>query len=506
MTPPLRPEPRPAADPLAELDLLVRARYSLVLIPSGEFERIDELLEQVAERNSLLYLQWRRASGLRRGRMRSDPLVERTQEPARALAQVPDIGAGIFHFREFGPHVADPEVESQLLEAIEYFTSRRGAIVLSGLDVVLPEALRRFAATVRLAPPTFEQHRALLEKTIRVFSARQPVRVEISHEDRTRLVHNLAGLSLPEAERLIARILLEDNALTAADVQRVAEAKRVQVEQDGLLEYTPADAGLRDVAGLEGLKRWLRQRRAVVADPQRAAEAGLAFPRGVLLLGVPGGGKSLCAKAVAHEWGLPLLKLDPGNLYDKFVGESEKNFKKALATAERLAPVVLFIDELEKAFAAGGDADGGLSQRIFGSFLAWLQDRRGDVFVVATANDVSKLPPEFIRKGRFDELFFVDLPSPVARREVFAIHLAKRRQEPSQFDLDALAQLAGGFSGAEIEAAVTGALFTTFADGAPLTQAALEAELVRTKPLSETMSERLSALRVWADGRTVRAE
>lgn len=494
-------------NPLVEIELLVRARYALLLVPSEEFERVDEMLELAAERLSLHYAQWRRASGLRRGRLRGDPIVADTREPVKALAQVPEIGAGLFHFRELGPHLADPEVESHLVETIEYFSSRRGAVVLSGHALNLPDALRRFSATVRLPPPSFDEYRGLLERTIRTYSARQPIRVEITQEERVRLVNNLAGLTLHEAERIVSRRLIEDGALTSHDVALVGAAKQQQVEQDGLLEYTPADAGLGEVAGLAGLKRWLAQRRAIVADPQRALAAGLGFPRGMLLLGVPGCGKSLCAKAVAHEWGLPLLKLDPANLYDKFVGESEKNFKRALATAERLAPIVLFIDELEKAFAAGGtEGDGGLSQRIFGSFLAWLQDRRTDVFVVATANDVSRLPPEFIRKGRFDEIFFVDLQGAEARREVFRIHLARRRQDPAGFGLDALAARAEGFSGAEIEAAVVGALAAAFAADRPLGDADLEAELRRTRPLSATMAEHLSALRAWAAGRTAMAD
>ena len=496
-----------SVDPLAEIDLLIRARFALLLVPTEEFERVDEMLERAAERLSLHYVQWRRASGLRRGRMRGDPIVMDTREPVRALAQIPEIGAGIFHFRELGAHLGDPEVESQLVEAIEYFGTRRGAVVLSGHAVTLPDALRRFAATVRLPAPSFDEYRVLVERTIRTYSARQPIRVEVSQEERVRLINNLAGLSLHEAERIVARRLIEDNALTVEDVALVGAAKRQQVEQDGLLEYTPADAGLGEVAGLGGLKRWLAQRRAIVADPQRAAAAGLGFPRGMLLLGVPGCGKSLCAKAVAHEWGLPLLKLDPANLYDKFVGESEKNFKRALATAERLAPIVLFIDELEKAFAAGGsEGDGGLSQRIFGSFLAWLQDRSADVFVVATANDVSRLPPEFIRKGRFDEIFFVDLPHAAARRDVLRIHLARRRQDTAAFDLELLATRAEGFSGAELEAAVVGALAAAFAEARALTTADLEAELQRTRPLSATMAEHLAALRAWATGRTAMAD
>jgi len=224
-------------------------------------------------------------------------------------------------------------------------------------------------------------------------------------------------------------------------------------------------------------------------------------------LGVQGCGKSLCAKAVANAWSLPLVKLDPSRLYNKYIGESEKNFQRAISLAEKMAPVVLWIDELEKAFAqSGGDEDGGVSQRIFGSFLAWLQDRKGDVFVVATANDISRLPPEFIRKGRFDELFFVDLPVPEARRAIFEIHLKKRGKDPADFDLPKLVDASEGFSGAEIEQAVVSGLYTAFSAKLPLDTALLLKELSLTVPLSKTMSEKIEQLRDWAKTRTVSAQ
>jgi SpoVK/Ycf46/Vps4 family AAA+-type ATPase len=243
----------------------------------------------------------------------------------------------------------------------------------------------------------------------------------------------------------------------------------------------------------------------VVANPLKAEEFGLSFPRGVLLLGVPGCGKSLAAKAVAKEWGLPLLKFDTSNLYNKYIGESEKNFKRAIRAAERMAPVVLWIDELEKAFASGGTEDGGVSQRILGSFLSWMQDRRGEVFIVATANDIERLPPEFLRKGRFDEIFFVDLPDPETRREIFRIHLQSRGQAVEEFDLEGLAERTNGFSGSEIEEVVVSGLYTAFSEERKLTTGSLRLEVEGTLPLSVTMAERIEALRNWARDRTVPA-
>jgi SpoVK/Ycf46/Vps4 family AAA+-type ATPase len=259
-----------------------------------------------------------------------------------------------------------------------------------------------------------------------------------------------------------------------------------------------------NIADLVTLKGWLAKRRAVVKEPERAEQFGLTFPRGILLLGVPGCGKSLSAKAVAAEWALPLLKLDPSNLYNKFVGESESNFKRAMRAAERMSPVVLWIDELEKAFASGGE-DGGVSQRILGSFLSWMQERRGDVFVVATANDIQSLPPEFLRKGRFDEIFFVDLPEREIREEIFQIHLDSRGHDSRGFDLVTLAAQTEGFSGSEIEEVVVSALYTAFSNETALDTAAISKEIEATRPLSVTMAEKIQAMRDWAKGRAVRA-
>jgi len=285
----------------------------------------------------------------------------------------------------------------------------------------------------------------------------------------------------------------------------VIKAKKAVIEKEGLLEYYPADETMKEIADLVTLKAWLAKRKEVVTHPDRAGDFGLTFPRGVLLLGVPGCGKSLSAKAVASEWQLPLLKLDPSNLYEKYIGESEENFKKAMKAVERMAPVVLWIDELEKAFAAGGSEDGGVSQRILGSFLSWMQDRRGDVFIVATANDIHRLPPEFLRKGRFDEIFFVDLPDPDTRREIFRIHLARREQDPDSFDVELLANQTDGFSGSEIEGVVVSGLYTAFSDRCELDTGMLAREIRQTRPLSVTMAEKISELRDWATGRTVLA-
>lgn len=492
---------------LTELELLIRAHYALIVVETAEPERAEELVRQAASSLNLHYYYWTRSRGVRRGNQAGDAYFEDTTEPAKALQYAQQDSAGVYLFRDLTAFLEDPVVVSHMLDVVSMFEARRGALVIVGTHVKLPDSLRPSATFFKLPAPSYDDYRIVVERMIREHSARMKVNVELTPQQRTQLIQNLQGLTLREAEKIITRQIVEDGSLRAKDVEGVINAKRQAVQQDGLLEFYPPEHGLGEVAGLKGLKEWLVKRRSVVTDAQRAVDFGLRFPKGILLLGVPGCGKSMCAKAVAAEWGLPLLKLDPANLYDKYIGDSEKNFKRALQTAERMAPVVLWIDELEKAFAQGGDdADGGVSRRVFGSFLGWLQERRGDVFVVATSNDVSKLPPEFIRKGRFDEVFFVDLPLPAVRESIFGIHLKRRKQMPEKFDLPKLARASDGFSGAEIEESVVAGLFSAFSANSVLSTEMLLTEIGKTRPLALTMTEKIGELRAWAQERTVMAD
>jgi len=315
----------------------------------------------------------------------------------------------------------------------------------------------------------------------------------------------LAGLSLAATERLIQQSVLRDGSLSSEDVAFVQAEKFGLLGVDGILELVERETRtLDDVGGLDGLKEWLRLRGSAVGSAQ-AAEMGIGAPRGVLLTGVPGCGKSFVAKTLAATWGRPLLLLDPARVYRKFIGESEQRLEQALDAASSMAPAVLWIDEVEKGFAADASGDGGVSTRLLGSFLRWLQDRPEGVFVVATANDVSALPPELLRKGRFDEVFFVDLPGDEARRDIFEGQLAARGHDPAAFDVPKLAEVTAGFSGAEIEAIVVGALYRAFGAGGELTTEELIAEAGGTVPLSVSRREDVAALRAWAEDRAVPA-
>jgi len=492
-------------DALHDLELLFRARHGLIHLDTTEEDRASALLSHVADRLDIPFFTWTRSQGLSRVDLPS-PVYE-TEEPAKALQHVALSNIdGVYHFRSLmGSLTGKDLLVSILRDAGKNLEEFRGALVLTGEGAELPASLREIAAYVTLPGPSDEEFEELLTRIARDLSLRQHVEISLRPEERTQLVKHLSGLTLMEAEKILTKAIIEDGSLSVADIQHVIDAKRKVVEREGLLEYYPVETTMAGVADLVTLKAWLAKRRAVVQDPERAHEFGLAFPKGVLLLGVPGCGKSLSAKAVASEWQLPLLKLDPSNLYNKYIGESESNFKRAMRAAERMAPVVLWIDELEKAFASGGGEDGGVSQRILGSFLSWMQERAGDVFVVATANDIQALPPEFLRKGRFDEIFFVDLPDGETRTEVFRIHLDARGHDPELFDLLRLAEETTGFSGSEIEEVVVSALYTAFSGSEELTTEALSTEIAVTKPLSVTMGEKISAMREWAKGRAVRA-
>jgi SpoVK/Ycf46/Vps4 family AAA+-type ATPase len=322
----------------------------------------------------------------------------------------------------------------------------------------------------------------------------------ISTEDREKLLKAALGLTRDEAEKVYRKARVMAKRLTAEEVDIVLSEKKQLIRRNGILEFMDVDETIDSVGGLDELKRWLQQRSD--AFTERAREYGLPQPKGMLILGVPGCGKSLIAKTTSRLWGLPLLRLDLGRVYDgSTVGRSEANLRNALRTAESISPAILFIDEIDKAFAGGvgsSDSDGGTSSRIFGSFLTWMQEKKSPVFVMATANRVEKLPSEFLRKGRFDEIFFVDLPNAEERKDIFQIHLQKRRRDIERFDLEQLTKVCDGFSGAEIEQGLISAMYEAFAQGREFTQLDIIAAIRATMPLSKTMSEQVTALRDWA--------
>jgi SpoVK/Ycf46/Vps4 family AAA+-type ATPase len=488
-----------------DLALLLRSRYPLVLCETVEEQRFEALLRDVAGGLSIPYWSWSAASGLA-------PCHPQDAEMSADLAQALRIirktsGDGAFLLKDPMPHLESPAALRLLRETAQEFAGSARTIVLVGPAMPEKPELSDLAVRFEFALPGPEELRALLERFVRGLPRQNPaVKVTLSRADVDGIVSDLQGLTLFEAERALARTIVEDNALTGADRERLRNLKKGLVEGGGLLEFIPTPEGLDHIGGLEKLKKWIATRKVGLL-PESGAPP-LDPPKGILLLGVQGCGKSLAAKAVAAAWGLPLLALDAGRLLAPFIGESERNLRDALRRVDRIAPCVLWIDEIEKAFVSSrsSESDGGVSKRLIGMLLVWMQERASRVFLVATANSVEELPPEMMRKGRVDEVFFVDLPNAEARAEIFRIHLARRGEDPARFDLSQIARAAAGFSGAEIEQAVVAALYEARAGRFRLDDAGILVALRSTRPLSVTRAEQIDALRRWAAGRCVPAD
>jgi SpoVK/Ycf46/Vps4 family AAA+-type ATPase len=406
------------------------------------------------------------------------------------------------------PFIDSPGVTRWLRDAIASFKDTQKTILLMSPVQTIPIELEKEVVVVDYPLPTMDELNQVLTQQLDQIQREQrergrlgrPDATRISTEAREKLLKAALGLTRDEAEKVYRKAHVISSKLTETEVNIVLSEKKQLIRRNGILEFIEEDETLDAVGGLEELKHWLHQRSN--AFTERAREYGLPQPKGMLILGVPGCGKSLIAKTTSRLWGLPLLRLDMGRVYDgSMVGRSEANLRNALKTAESISPAILFIDEIDKAFAGStgsADSDGGTSSRIFGSFLTWMQEKSSPVFVMATANRVERLPGEFLRKGRFDEIFFVDLPNSEERKEIFKIHLQKRRSDIGRFDLDQLVNVCDGFSGAEIEQALVAAMYEAFAQDREFTQLDIIAAIKATLPLSKTMSEQVTALRDWA--------
>lgn len=434
--------------------------------------------------------------------------IYNTREPVQALANMESMTVeAVFILKDFHRHIDDPVVVRRLRDVGQKFSANRRTVVITAPELSVPAELAKLVEYFDLPLPGRERMREIVHETYTRLAKTYTIKLELDAAGVDAVSANLRGLTEEEAERAISQALVRRYALCPETITDVLEAKKQLLRHSGMLEFIEASDDMATVGGLENLKRWLAQRRGAWEDSAR--EFGLEPPRGVIILGVQGCGKSLCARAVAGEWRLPLVKFDTSAVYDKYIGETEKRIRKVFQVAEGLAPCVLWIDELEKVFAGSGpdsaSADAGVSSRLLASFLSWMQDRKAAVFVAATSNNVTVLPPELIRKGRFDELFFVDLPNRAERRQIFSIQLARRKRNPAEFDLDQVAAAADGYSGAEIEAAVEGALYAAYSERKPLATQSLLAALAQTIPLSRTRAEEIAALRTWAKTRAVAA-
>jgi ATP-dependent 26S proteasome regulatory subunit len=491
---------------LEELQLHIQAGEPLLAIETLDEERATELVRQAVVAQKRTLYEWSVTTGMAQTHPVAMDTNVKPGKPAAALEFIlhSTVAGEVFLLKDLGAHTKEPFVQRQLRDI---FSQRRATAILVEAGQ-LPDYVRRLTVLLQLMLPDSDELEALVRDVFRDVKGRSIYEVtsSLTKRELEQLVQTLRGLTRSQAQRVVTSAIIGDNALNADDLPRVVEAKRNLLQTAGCLESINVNVQVDDIGGLDNLKRWLARRRGGMSN--RAKEFGLEPPRGILLLGVQGCGKSLCAKIVAEDWKLPLLRMDPGVLYQKFIGESENRLRQALTQAETMAPVVLWIDEIEKAFASASSesADGGLSQRMFGTLLSWMQDHRSPIFMVATANNIAALPPELMRKGRFDEVFFVDLPNLASRQQILSIHLRRRNRDPLKFALDRLGAASDGFSGAEIEQAVNSALYRAFSERADLHDDHILAEIEDTRPLSVLMGDRIRDLRAWAKHRCVPAD
>jgi hypothetical protein len=493
----------------ARLEQIMLARHPCVAVTTVEEEHVLGLLREIAVEAQRDMLQWTITDGLRDGLIAQTKIIADTEPPAGALYHLANNVSDpvICVMLDLAGHLKDERVLRALRETIDHFSRTEAMLVLIHAAGELPPAISSVTTIFDVSFPDKEELDIILKETVRKLAHDRQIQVSLTRAGLCTIVRNLQGLTRQQAVRVITDAVCDDGRLDENDVNGILAGKRKALGNAGMLQFVESPVDLNEIGGLEKLKAWVLMRRAAL-EKDDAARFGLPPPRGVLMLGVQGGGKSLAAKAVATALQLPLLRMDVGSLYDAYIGQSERRLRDAFKQAELMSPVVLWIDEIEKAFASASSSssDGGLSRRLFGALLTWMQERTAPVFLIATANDIASLPPELLRKGRFDEIFFVDLPSLEARTQIAAIHLKKRGRQPEKFDLASIAEASDGFSGAEIEAAVVSALFTAYGRGSELTTADVVGTLHSSPPLSVTMAERVAELRVWAKARCVPAD
>ncbi|MBA4150537.1 MAG: AAA family ATPase [Verrucomicrobia bacterium] len=472
----------------------IRAGYSGLYLVSAEEQRVEAELKAIADQLEFNLYVWSTTSGLIGV---SKPSSRECNDPLEALITFNELPEKtICVLRDFHLFLADPNpiLIRQLKDVLQDAKTKNKTIIVLGCRLCLPPELEREFTVLEFALPNKEQLSRVIDGIIESAELKP-----LEDDVRDSVLDAASGLTTMEAENAFALSVVEKRHLSPA---LIAKEKAQAVKKNGLLEIVEAKESLESIGGLDLLKDWLVQRKG--AFSKKAAEYGLPTPKGVLILGIPGTGKSLTAKAVASVFDVPLLKLDAGRIFAGLVGQSEANLRSVIQTAEAIAPAVLWIDELEKGFAgskSSGATDGGTSARVFGSFISWMQEKKSPVFVVATANDVSQLPPEMLRKGRFDEMFFVDLPSQSEREAIWGIQIAKYRRDPKEFDCVQLARATDGFTGSEIESAFIDSLYLAFGNEKEPTDLVIARVLNDYVPLSKLKAEQIGSLRNWSQGR-----
>ncbi|MFO0724681.1 MAG: AAA family ATPase [Myxococcota bacterium] len=475
----------PKLHPIArDIAVLARAGYPLIYVVTQEERRALGMVQAAADALRKSVAEWSLAHGF------GDEPEAGSSDPGVALDMVArSTDPALFVLLDFHPHLKDPGILRRLRERMEEATRRRQSIVIIAPVLVLPPELEKDAGVIDLPLPKGAELAEVLEEVLR------GEKLTIDEAVKERAVRSALGMSLNQAGRVFRKVAVLRKGLKDEDLGLIVEEKKGLLRRTDVLEFHELGESLDDVGGLGEMKRWLGARTAAFGD--EAQKFGLPAPKGLLLLGVQGCGKSLSAKAVANLWKFPLLRLDVGAVFGGAGGAPEAAIREAIKVSESLAPVVLWVDEIEKGFA--GSTEGEASARVLGSFITWLAEKKAEVFVVATANDVQNLPPELLRRGRFDEIFFVDLPNAHERLEILKIHLRRRGRDPSKFPgLKDVAKLAEHHSGAELEQVVITALYAAFADKRELKDEDMKLALKHSVPLYRTFEEKIKGLREWA--------
>jgi SpoVK/Ycf46/Vps4 family AAA+-type ATPase len=485
-----------AAESTSEIRDLIKARYPLIYVVSHEEGRVEEALRRLCVEREMRLEIWSITEGMQV--VSGGSGSREIRDPLKALEQVAaGEGRALYVLRDFHPFLKEPTVLRRLRDLSSALRkTKKSAILLSPVSKTPPELEKSISAIVHWELPARAELEAIARRLVPQAPEATQARVREEPQFLEKVVEAALGLTEVEAENVFAKSMVRTHTF---DIGTILDEKKQIIRKSGLLEYYEHEEEVGDIGGLDALKRWVEKRRHAFGS--KARDFGLPLPKGILLIGVPGTGKSLTAKAVGALWEMPLLRLDVGKVFAGLVGSSEENIRQVIRTAEAIAPAILWIDEIEKGFSGTGSSDvsdGGTTSRVFGSFITWLQEKRTPVFVIATANDVSKLPPELLRKGRFDEIFFCDLPSRDERRQILDIHIRKKGRDPAGFDLDRLADRTPDYSGAELEQAVVHALFDAFDAGGELTTEGIEQALADIVPLAVTMREPIDRMRAWA--------
>ncbi|MBC7473825.1 MAG: AAA family ATPase [Candidatus Sericytochromatia bacterium] len=491
---------------LDEIEIMIRARYPIIYIISWEEKRVEADLLKIANRTEKKIFSWTVTQGLvsMTGNKSTFLTNDSTRDLVLALENIQRaVDPAIYILKDTHHYMNDATVIRKLRDlSISLRSSFKTIIIISPI-LKIPSELEKDVNVIDYKLPSINDLGILMDKLIlSIQNSKKNVEINLDNAGKEKLLQAAMGLTLSEAESVLSKAIVSKKRLSVEDIGIIHSEKKQIIKKSGLLEFYPTHETMSNVGGLTNLKVWLKKRS--IAFTKKARNYGLPQPKGIMLLGVSGSGKSLVAKAVASLWQLPLLRLDIGSLFSGLVGSSEENMRKTIKTAESVAPCLLWLDEIDKGFSGSGSSnvsDGGTTARVLSSFLTWMQEKDSPVFIIATANDISHLPPELLRKGRFDEIFFLDLPELKERAEIFAIHLIKRGRDPKNFDLQNMAITTEGFSGSEIEELIISSMYDSFEEDRELNNDDIKNAISHSVPLSHTMKEVIDELRLWTKNR-----